>query len=314
MMHVQLRVPHDRVDAVLQLLRDDQAVTNIAVVADAFILPEGTLVVCDVAREGANAVISNLRELRIHHDGSIMMTEPETVLSDAAARAEDTAPGRPDDSLVWDAVENQVRRDSSMSFAYLGFLTLAVLLAGAGRLLDQPILIVGAMVVGPEFSPVAAICVGLARPRLGLVPMAVRTLVGGYAIAIALAIPFWLLTHLLGQAPVNDVSTGDLTSFIVQPNGWSLVIALLAGIAGTLALTTAKSGPLVGVFISVTTVPAAGTVALCIGTGVWSEVLPAFLQLVVNLSGMIVAGTLTLLAQRAYWRRVGGTAAHQVHR
>ncbi|MDX6326358.1 MAG: hypothetical protein QOK15_2712, partial [Nocardioidaceae bacterium] len=99
-----------------------------------------------------------------------------------------------------------------------------------------------------------------------------------------------------------------------QPNGWSFVIAVMAGIAGTLALTTAKSGPLVGVFISVTTVPAAGTIALCVGTGVWSEVSPAFLQLVVNLTGMIVAGPRTLLAQRAYWRRVGGTSAHHVHR
>lgn len=314
MMHVQLRVPDDRVDAVLGLLRDDEAVTNIAVVSDAFIAPKGTLVVCDVAREGANAVISSLRELRLHHDGSIMMTEPETVLSDAAARAEETAPGRPDDGLVWDALENQVRRDSAMSFAYLGFLTLAVLIAGTGRLLDQPILIVGAMVVGPEFSPVAAICVGLARPQLSLVPMAVRTLVLGFVIAVALAIPFWWVTHLLGHAGASDVAQGQLTSFIVQPNGWSFVVAVLAGIAGTLALTTAKSGPLVGVFISVTTVPAAGTIALCVGTAVWSEVLPAFLQLVVNLCGMIVAGTATLLAQRAYWRRVGGTAAHHVHR
>ena len=75
-----------------------------------------------------------------------------------------------------------------------------MLLAGAGRLLDQPILIVGAMVVGPEFSPVAAICVGLARPRLSIVPMALRTLVVGYVIAIALAVPFWWAPTLLGQA------------------------------------------------------------------------------------------------------------------
>ena len=94
---------------------------------------------------------------------------------------------------------------------------------------------------------------------------------------------------------------------------WSFVVALMAGVAGTLALTTAKSGPLVGVFISVTTVPAAGTVALCVGTGVWHEIAPALAQLVVNLVGMIVAGTLTLLAQRAYWVRKGGTAAHHVH-
>src|SRR4051794_22418818 len=314
MMHLQLRVPEERVDEVVSLLVEDEAVTNVAVMPDAYIKPTGCLVVCDVAREGANAVISRLRRLRIHHDGSIMMTEPGTVLSDSARQVEDAAPGRPDDGLVWDAVESRVRSESTMSFAYLAFLTLAVLLAGAGRLLDQPILIVGAMVVGPEFSPVAAICVGLSRPRLGIVPGAARTLVLGYVIAIGLAVPFWLVTHLVGQAPAHQVRSGQLTEFIVQPNAWSFVIALLAGVAGTLALTTAKSGILVGVFISVTTVPAAGTAALCLGTGVWSEVLPAITQLVVNLSGMILAGTGTLLLQRAYWRRVGGTAAHHVHR
>jgi uncharacterized hydrophobic protein (TIGR00271 family) len=313
MIHLQLRVPASAVDEVVAFLVDDDSVTNVAVLQEAYVKPGGTLVVCDVAREAANTVVSRLRSLRLHHDGSIMLTEPETVLSDAAARAEEAAPGRPDDGLVWDAVENRVRRESAMSFAYLGFLTLAVLLAGAGRLLDQPILIVGAMVVGPEFSPVAAICVGLARPRLSIVPLGLRTLVLGYLVAIALATPFWWVTHLLGQAASKDVARGPLTAFIVQPNGWSFVVALMAGVAGTLALTTSKSGPLVGVFISVTTVPAAGTIALCIGAGVWDEVLPAFAQLVVNLAGMILAGTLTLLGQRAYWRRKGGTAAHHVH-
>jgi uncharacterized hydrophobic protein (TIGR00271 family) len=271
-------------------------------------------VLCDVAREGANSVISRLRSLQLQHDGSISMSEPVAVLSDSATHAEEAAPGRPDDGLVWDAVEDQVRRDSQMSFPYLAFLTLAVLIAGAGRLLDQPILIVGAMVVGPEFSPVAAICVGFARPRLNLVPVSARTLVVGYVIAILGAVPFWWVTHLIGQAPEHQVASGQLTSFIVQPNAWSFVIALLAGIAGTLALTTAKSGILVGVFISVTTVPGAGTAALCIGSGVWQEVLPALIQLLVNLLGMILAGTVTLLLQRAYWSRVGGTTAHQVHR
>jgi uncharacterized hydrophobic protein (TIGR00271 family) len=314
MIHLQMRVPADRVDEVVDELSSDDSVANLAVVPEAFVKPAGTLVVCDVAREAANAVVARLRELRIHHDGSIMLTEPETVLSDEATRAEETAPGRPDDGVVWDAVENRVRRESSMSFAYLAFLLLAVLLAGAGRLLDQPILIVGAMVVGPEFSPIAAICVGLARPRLSIVPLGLRTLVLGYVLAIVLAVPFWWVTHLIGQAESGDVARGPLTAFIVQPNGWSFVVALMAGIAGTLALTTAKSGPLVGGFISVTTVPAAGTVALCVGTGVWHEVLPAFLQLVVNLTGMIVAGTLTLLAQRLYWARKGGPVTHHIHR
>src|SRR4051794_2203082 len=314
MTHLQLRVPSGRTDAVVTLLRNSDAATNVAVIPGAFVKPGGDLVVCDVAREGTHPIVARLRELGIDRDGAIMLTEPGTLLSRAADEAENAAPGAPDDSLVWDAVEDQVQRESRMSFAYLAFLTLAVLLAGAGRLLDQPILIVGAMVVGPEFSPVAAICVGLSRPRLSIVPAAARTLVLGYVIAIGTAVPFWWITHLLGQAPHPQVVSGQLTEFIVQPNAWSFVIAILAGIAGTLALTTSKSGILVGVFISVTTVPAAGTAALCLGTGVWSEVLPAITQLVVNLSGMILAGTGTLLLQRAYWRRVGGTAAHHVHR
>jgi uncharacterized hydrophobic protein (TIGR00271 family) len=237
-----------------------------------------------------------------------MLTEPETVLSRNADRAEEIAPGLPDDGLVWDAVEDRVRRESQLSFAYLAFLLLAVLIAGAGRLLDQPILIVGAMVVGPEFSPVAAICVALTRPALALLPLGVRTLVVGYLVAILAAVPFWWVTHLLGHASAASASSGKLTGFIVHPDGWSFVIAVLAGIAGTIALTTAKSGPLVGVFISVTTVPAAGTIALCVGAGVWHEVLPAAAQLAVNLVGMVVAGTLTLLVQRTFWRRVGSHA------
>ena len=71
-----------------------------------------------------------------------------------------------------------------------------------------------------------------------------------------------------------------------------------------LALTTSKSGPLVGVFISVTTVPAVGTLALCIGVGLWSEIPGALVQLGVNLAGMVLAGTATLLLQRAVWARV----------
>jgi len=305
MIHLRLRVPDDRLDPVVEQLLDDDSVTNITVQPGGFRKPEGALVECDVAREGTHAVVARLRTFRIHHEGSITLTEPETLLSDAAHAAEVAAPGHPDDGLVWDAVENRVRKESQMSFAFLAFLSLAVLIAGAGRLLDQPILIIGAMVVGPEFSPVAAICVGLARPRLSILPPAIRTLVLGYCIAIAVAVPFWWVTQMLGYASRAEAEFGPLTEFIVEPNGWSFVIALLAGIAGTLALTTAKSGTLVGVFISVTTVPAAGTIALCIGTGVWEEILPAFVQLVLNVGGLVLAGTLTLMLQKRYWQRVG---------
>lgn len=308
MLHLELRVPDDRTQEVLDLLRHDDTVTNVAVIDACFTKPAGTLVLADVAREGANPVIAALRQMGLHHGGSIMMTEPETVLSDDATRAERAAPGDPDDGIVWDVVENRVRRDSELSVSFVVFLTLATLIAGVGRLLDQPILIIGAMVVGPEFSPVAAICVGLARPDLSLVPQGLKTLVVGFGAAVLVATPLWALAHLLGQASQTAASTGPDTNFIVHPDTWSLVVALLAGTAGVLALTTAKSGTLVGVFISVTTVPAVGTLALCIGTGVWSEIAGSLVQLGTNLVGLVVAGTATLLVQKLIWSRVDSSS------
>jgi uncharacterized hydrophobic protein (TIGR00271 family) len=292
----------------VDLLCADETVTNVALLDGGYAKPPGDLVIADVAREGANPVVASLRALDLHHTGSIMISETGTLLSDAAEAAEKAAPGIPDDGVVWDIVENRVRTESVLSWAFLAFLTLATLIAGAGRLLDQPILIVGAMVVGPEFSPVAAICLALARPRPSILQRALTTLIGGFVLAVAVAVPFWVVARAAGLATRTAAAHGPQTDFIVQPDVWSFVIALLAGTAGVLALTTSKSGPLVGVFISVTTVPAVGTLALCVGVGVWSEIPSALLQLGINLAGMILAGTATLLVQRAIWARVDGSS------
>jgi uncharacterized hydrophobic protein (TIGR00271 family) len=306
-MHLSLRVPADLEDDVVTLLCDDPATTNVAVVAGGYTKPKGTRVEVDVAREGADRLLGRLRKLDLHHVGSITVAEQETVFSDAAKEVEEQAPGLPEDSLVWDLLEDRVRTQSRFSFAFVAFLTLATLIAGAGRLLDQPILIIGAMVVGPEFSPLAAISVGLARPRPSLLPPALVSLWAGFTIAVLIAVPLWFAGYRLGAFTQAAAAHGNRTDFIVQPNWWSLAIALLAGVAGTLSLTTVKSSALVGVFISVTTVPAVGTIALCLGTGVWSEVLPALAQLLINLAGIVAAGTLTLLTMKLVWRSVPTT-------
>ena len=82
------------------------------------------------------------------------------------------------------------------------------------------------------------------------------------------------------------------------------MVALLAGCAGVLSQTAGRSNALVGVFISVTTVPAAGNLALALALWVPSEIGGSAAQLVVNLIGMTVAGVATLTIQRVVWRRV----------
>ena len=304
MLHLRLRIPPDLADEVVSLLCENETVTNVAVVPGGFTRPEGFLVLADVARENATGIIGRLRDLDVQHRGSISIDEIGTILSDEAERAEAIAPGAPDDGVVWVSVEQRLREDSRLSWAFVAFMTLAALIAGAGRITDQPILIVGAMVVGPEFAPIAAICFALAHPRPTMLPPALRALGVGFGTATVVATAIWTVAYHAGAFTRAQASTGGLTHFIVSPDGWSFVVACLAGIAGTLSLTTAKSGPLVGVFISVTTIPAVGTLAVCLAAGVWGEAWSALAQLGVNLLGMVLAGTLTLVLQQVVWRRV----------
>lgn len=306
MLHCHVITPEALSEQVLDILTTDDTVANVVVVPGAGRSPAGDLVLFDLARENANSVIDKLRWLRIHEQGSIAFTEGGVQFSRAAKNAEIAAPGRPVDAVIWDAIEAKAVGDSVLSWSFLAFLTLATLIASVGRFLDEPILIVAAMVVGPEFAPISATCFGLARRRWRIIPTAVTTLVVGFTLAVCVCAVFWLGVDFVTGVSRRQAGTGSLTAFIVQPDGWSLLIAILAGIAGTLSMTAAKDSTLIGVFISVTTVPAAGAIALSAVTGWWDEAGSAAIQLGVNVAGMLLAGTATLLVQRVIWEVVLG--------
>jgi len=305
MLHVRVIAPREVCAQVVDTVRHDEAVANVAHVRGSGIDGTGDVVMFDVAREAANPVIERLRELDVVDAGSISITESATVLGKATQRAERLSPGHPSDGVVWEEVEERAADDARLSWTFLAFLILATLIAGVGRYLDQPILIIGAMVVGPEFAPLSAICLALARrkPRL-LVPASI-TLFGGFAIAIAVAFLIWGAAAMLGLIDARAATTGELTEFIVKPDLWSFLIALLAGVAGILSITSAKSSALVGVFISITTVPAAATIALTLAVGALDEAAASAVKLGVNLLGLLIGGVVTLVVQGLLLRKRG---------
>jgi uncharacterized hydrophobic protein (TIGR00271 family) len=199
--------------------------------------------------------------------------------------------------VVWAQLADRSREDARPSWSFFVFLLLATLIAGIGRLLDQPILIIGAMVVGPEFAPIAAISYAIARRRGGIIGTASLTLFGGFALCAGIAWAVWSVAYAFGAFSYRQATSGPLTGFIVAPDAWSFVIALLAGIAGVLSLTTSKSSALVGVFISITTVPAVGAIGLTLAVGAWNEAYLALAQLVINVFALLLAGTATLFVQ-----------------
>ena len=97
-----------------------------------------------MAREAANEVIRHLKQLRLNVVGSIAVGQIDLSLSEAAARAEEEAPGEGDDAVVWEELARRVsQEDAGSPGPYLAFLAIATQIAAIGVLVDSTILIVG---------------------------------------------------------------------------------------------------------------------------------------------------------------------------
>ena len=303
MVHLRIVAPPDVSRQALELLDAAESVYNVVLVAGAATKPRGDLILADVAREDASVVLGDLAELDLPKGGSITIMPVETQLSEGARRAESRAAGLPGDAVIWEDVDARSEELTELSATFVAFMVLAMLIASLGLILDQPILIVGAMVVGPEFGPLAGICVGIVQRQRQLTRRSLLALGVGFPVGIAATLLFALALKGFGQVP-DGFAPGEhpLTSFIAQPDELSFVIAFIAGIAGTLSLTSAKSGALIGVLISVTTIPAAANVAVALAFAQWGEAGGALGQLCINLLAIVAAGTLTLYVQRRIYR------------
>ncbi|MGW0118228.1 DUF389 domain-containing protein [Streptomyces sp. NPDC003327] len=307
MLHLRLIVPPDRTPSAVKLIESTVGTTHLVVLDGAARDPAGDLVLCDVAREAGDELLRQLCALGIDEDGSIAVDDIDLSLSRRADAAEKEAPGEPADAVIWEQLTGSTHEESTLSATYCAFMVLATMIAACGVVLDNAVLIVGAMAVGPEFGPLAGICTAVVRRAPRLAVRSTLALLVGFAAAIAATTVF-----SLGMDGLDLFSREQLdadrpnTSFIWQPDPFSFVVALLAGAAGTLSLTSAKSGALVGVAISVTTVPAGANAAVALSYGDLAQMWGSVEQLLLNLFGIVLAGVLTLYAQKVLWRTQRG--------
>ncbi|MFD5724210.1 DUF389 domain-containing protein [Streptomyces sp. NPDC127036] len=302
MLHLRLITPADRTDDVVRLIEATVGTAHVVVLPGAARNPAGDVVLCDVAREAGDELIGGLRDLGIDHTGSIAVEDIDLSLSKRADKAEADAPGEGADAVLWEHLEEATHEESTLSVTYIAFITIATMIAACGVVLDNAVLIVGAMAVGPEFGPLAGLCTATVQraPRLAL--RSLTALLAGFAIAMAVTVLFSLFMDGVGlftEAQLEGPRPN--TGFVYAPDWFSFVVAVLAGAAGMLSLTSAKSGALVGVAISVTTVPAAANAAVALSYGDMGQTWGSTKQLLFNLLGIVLAGILTLMAQKWFW-------------
>jgi uncharacterized hydrophobic protein (TIGR00271 family) len=305
MIHFRVVCPKTVTPELTTALRADDAVFNMVVLPDASESPAGDTVDLDVLNGGANGVFAQLRELGVTENGSVVAEAVETWISDSVTAAERRQSPFQSFTPVWELVDARIRSDGTYPPSWFGLLVIAGLIAAIGILINSQILIVAAMVVGPEYGAITSVArAGTVRDG-ATAGRGFRALLFGFTGAVLACLALGVIIRAAGLTPnAFELGVRPVSDLINTPNVFSVIVAVLAGIVGILSLTESRASTLIGVFISVTTIPAAADIGLSVGYGSWSEAWGSFLQLLLNVSILIVVGMIMLVVQKRTWDRV----------
>jgi uncharacterized hydrophobic protein (TIGR00271 family) len=303
MLHVRVVSPPGMTGRLTSWLRTDPGVVNLVVLPAAAQHPDGDAVQFDVPGGYENGVLARLRDLGLHRDSSVIVETVDAAIADLASHAAWRRRYHGERAPVWELMEAKIREDAQYAPSFFLLLTFAGLIGACGILINSQVLVVGAMVVGPEYSAIVSVALGLQQRDWATVQRGLLALAAGFALAVVVTCLFALCIRWAGHAPrpyLNGIR--PVSDLINSPNLYSVVVAVLAGIAGVVALSLARSGTLVGVFISVTTIPAAADVGVSAAFGSWREARGSALQLLLNVVLVATVGAITMVAQRRLWR------------
>jgi uncharacterized hydrophobic protein (TIGR00271 family) len=298
---LRVTCPPDRTDRIVHLLLTESGATELTVIAGASRLSSGDLVLAEVPRAAVDDVLARVATVHEHPDLHVAVQPSERLVPPPDGSVAD------EDAVIWAQVVQDVHETGRLSWINVLLMVVASCIAAIGIIQDQLLLIVGAMAISPDYFPVADACLSLVRRDWRRAMTAVGTLLVTFGAAI---IGAWLLIVVLARAGIVSEATAppqELTLFISRPDALSVVVALFAGIAGALAITLPDARGLVGVFVSITTIPAAANIGVAFAKRDWSELAGAAVQLLFNVVSLIVAGTITLGI-----RRLAGNRAMRV--
>ena len=303
MLHVRVVSPAGLTKRLADWLAADTGVMNLIVLSAAAERPHGDAVQFDLMSSSANRVLQHLRDLGLDRDSSVMVDPITAAITGPAGRTEARPYFHGEQVPVWELVDARIREEANYAPSFFILLLFAGLIGACGILTNSQILIVGAMVVGPEYSAIIAVALGLERREWPPVGRGLLAMTVGFVLAIAATLLFGLCIKATGHTPGLYLhGVRPVSSLINSPNLFSVVVAVIAGLVGVVSLTLARAGALIGVFISVTTIPAAADVGVSIAYASWGEAGGSALQLLLNVGLLIVVGSLALRGQRLLWR------------
>lgn len=174
-----------------------------------------------------------------------------------------------------------VRKEGQLTNGYILMCALAAGIATLGLLQSSTAVVIGAMLVSPLMSPIAALGFGFASLDGHRIRDAARVVAIGACIGIATGI---LLTWL---SPIRNATPEILAR--TEPNLLDLAVALFSGIAGGYATVIGKGGTAIGVAIATALMPPLTVIGYGIGVLQPMFAMGALLLFLTNLAAITFA-------------------------
>lgn len=174
------------------------------------------------------------------------------------------------------AVIDNVRRAVEFRGVNLWILIFAVIIASIGLNIDSTPIIIGAMLISPLMGPIIGTGLAVGINDMELMKRSLRNLLVASLFAITAAVLYFLISPL-------DEAQSELLAR-TSPTLYDVIIALIGGAAGFLALSATGNHiqVIVGVAISTALLPPLCTVGFGIATGNWLYALGALYLFFIN--------------------------------
>ncbi len=180
-------------------------------------------------------------------------------------------------SVTREELLQDMEKGGRLSFDFMLLVLLSTIVAGIGLIQSDVAIIIGAMVIAPLLGPNLALAFGAALGDQKLILNAIKTNIVGLG--------FTLLISAIAGYMITEATVTNSTELMnrTNVNYASIGLALAAGGAAVLSLTTGVSSALVGVMVAVALMPPAVALGLTIGNAKWDLAYGTGLLLATNI-------------------------------
>ena len=294
---LQVTAPPDEAAALVEAARGVEGVVGVRVQRGGSVVPPGDVVAVDATNRAAHELLRQLG--RVAPRAAVSTAEPFSLLAPGST---DLVTGDTNDA-TWEEMAATIRSSTNMRANALVLMAASGVLAAVGLATDALELVVAAMIIAPEFQPLAQVALGAvarsgpsARAGLGHVAVGWLALAGG-ALAAALVL------RASGQDPLGGggayLPAGSLAGYFTTVTAGSVLTDVAAATAGAVLIASRRSYLTAGVSVALPLVPLTALPAVALVAGAPDVAWAALARWALDAAIVVAAGAAVFGWKRA---------------